>query len=203
VKPLGINKFAPSAVTTWDPVTVSPTITLSNGNRSAVENGVNQFNNARSTVALPVNKKVYVEFTKIGTGQNGGGVPAVGLVDAAAQNNTFLTQSGPGFLTYGTFTSNGSGGDYTGGPDWSAAGSVVGLAIDTTARLMWFRPVSTPNWNNNPAANPATGVGGLPYNAGVTYKLGCDPFSTGQGFTINCGQAAFSGAIPSGFVAWG
>ena len=203
MKPLGINNFTHSAVTTWDPVTVAPTITLSNGNLLAMENGVSKLNNARSTSSMPANKKVYFEVTKIGGGINEGGVPGVGFYDATQRNDTYITQHGLNFLTYGSYTSDGSGGDFQDGQDWSANTSKAAFAVDTTAHLIWFRPLSWPYWNNNPSADPATGVGGLPYKANVTYKIACDPYSQGQGFTLNCGQVPFTGVVPSGFVAWG
>ncbi|RAX37937.1 SPRY domain-containing protein [Rhizobium tropici] len=40
------------------------------------------------------------------------------------------------------------------------AGSTVGIAVDITNRLIWFRTGSG-NWNNSASANPATGAGGF------------------------------------------
>ncbi|NTJ65981.1 hypothetical protein G6M50_16995 [Agrobacterium rhizogenes] len=39
-------------------------------------------------------------------------------------------------------------------------GSTVGIAVDITSRLIWFRTGSG-NWNNSASANPVTGVGGF------------------------------------------
>ncbi|MGO7532793.1 SPRY domain-containing protein [Rhizobium leguminosarum] len=39
-------------------------------------------------------------------------------------------------------------------------GSTVGIAVDITNRLIWFRTGSG-NWNNSASANPVTGVGGF------------------------------------------
>jgi len=39
-------------------------------------------------------------------------------------------------------------------------GDVVGVAVDVTDALIWFRDAGG-NWSNNGSANPATGAGGL------------------------------------------
>lgn len=39
-------------------------------------------------------------------------------------------------------------------------GSTVGIAVDITAKSIWFRTGSG-NWNNTASANPAAGAGGF------------------------------------------
>src|SRR4029077_13475902 len=45
------------------------------------------------------------------------------------------------------------------------SGDVIGVAVDFTNHLAWFRRNSG-NWNNDGTANPATGVGGITIAAG-------------------------------------
>jgi hypothetical protein len=80
-------------------------------------------------------------------------------------------------------------------------GNVIGFAIDLTARLGWIRNGSG-NWNGDPTANPATGVGGVTLVAGgfaphVLFAAN----GTTDAYTANFGASAFSGAVPAGFTS--
>lgn len=81
-----------------------------------------------------------------------------------------------------------------------AAGSVIGMAVDFTAQLIWFRLGAAGQWNGSGTANPATGVGGLSITpiAGALFA-----FMNGQQDTVtaNFGDTAFSGTVPAGFTA--
>ena len=78
-------------------------------------------------------------------------------------------------------------------------GNVIGVAVDFTAHLIWFRIAPSGNWNGSGTANPATGVGGLNISAlsGALFPL----FTGGSGdvCTANFGASAFNGSVPSGF----
>jgi hypothetical protein len=78
-------------------------------------------------------------------------------------------------------------------------GNVIGVAVDFTAHLIWFRIAPSGNWNGSGTANPATGAGGLNISAlsGALFPL----FTGGSGdvCTANFGASAFSGTVPSGF----
>ena len=87
------------------------------------------------------------------------------------------------------------------------AGNIIGIALDRTARLIWFRLCPSGNWNGNASANPATGVGGLTLN---TIAAASPLFSTyalagfvasGDVVTANFGDTAFSGVVPSTFTS--
>lgn len=85
-----------------------------------------------------------------------------------------------------------------------AQGNILEIAIDTGAQLIWVRPSSSANWNNNPSANPATGAGGYSYSTITpdTYypAIQFDTSTTYQA-TANFGDAPFNGTVPSGFVS--
>jgi hypothetical protein len=83
------------------------------------------------------------------------------------------------------------------------SGMIVGVAVDLTANLIWFRISPAGNWNAGGTANPATGTGGISISAiaGTLYPtFGGGAVSTQVG-TANFGATAFSGAVPSGFAA--
>jgi hypothetical protein len=109
-----------------------------------------------------------------------------------------------GSLTLGVFYNNGilsDSSDPTGEPN----GAAVTICADYTAGSFWvtspqMRALGNP-WNNSPTANPATGVGGLPFG-GMT----CPCFVTYQNFqpgtaTLNT-TGPFAVATPAGFSAW-
>lgn len=87
-----------------------------------------------------------------------------------------------------------------------ASGTVIGIALDLNAQLIWFRIAPAGNWNNNASANPATGIGGLSIagqtNGGVNpvYALASFQISTDI-ITANFGDIGFTGAVPAGFTA--
>ena len=81
-------------------------------------------------------------------------------------------------------------------------GDLYGFAIDLTGRLGWIRKGAAGNWNNIPAANPATGANGVVIAAGsfapaVRFTIN----GATDAMTANFGASAFSGAVPSGFTA--
>lgn len=190
-------------VTTWNPTGLVSTITLSNGNRRALENGSGIQNNVKSTTSK-TSGKFYFEATKAGAvGYNTGGVPGVGLLAPGDGTNAVIASftNGMEYLTYGTLSDN-TGELFTGATDWSAVGSVACFAINFTTKLFWCRTGAAGLWNNSASANPVTGAGGYAIT-GTSWAIACDPYSTGQGFDLNCGQDIFVGAIPTGFTNWG
>lgn len=87
------------------------------------------------------------------------------------------------------------------------SGSIIGIALDRTARLIWFRLCPSGNWNGNASADPAAGIGGLALNTVAaaspflsTYAL-IGFAGAGDVVTANFGDAAFSGAVPNTFTS--
>lgn len=85
-----------------------------------------------------------------------------------------------------------------------AAGSIVCVAVDFAAQLIWFRAGVTANWNGTTNGNPATGTGGFSFAAlgakGISL-VPCLLTSSAQSDTANFGDSAFSGAVPTGFTS--
>jgi hypothetical protein len=94
-----------------------------------------------------------------------------------------------------------------GGASGSALGiiapaSVIGIAVDLAAQLIWYRVSPAGNWNGSGTANPATGAGGVSISTISSGPL--HPFFAGQSgdaATANFGASAFSGAVPAGFTS--
>ena len=83
------------------------------------------------------------------------------------------------------------------------SGTVVCIAVDLTNRRIWFRLGAAGNWNNNAANNPATGVGGISHSigAGIPAQPAFHLNGNLEAITANFGDAAFVGAVPSGFTS--
>jgi hypothetical protein len=83
------------------------------------------------------------------------------------------------------------------------SGMVIGIAVDLTANLIWFRTAS--NWNAGGTANPATGVGGISISAvaGTLFPTFGGGSTNTQVSTANFGASAFAQSVPSGFSIWG
>jgi len=84
-------------------------------------------------------------------------------------------------------------------------GDILSVAIDLTGSLIWFRD-NAGNWNNNPAANPATGVGGFSIAAisGTVFAL-AQLSQVGDEIDANFagGPTVYQESVPAGFVPWG
>lgn len=87
----------------------------------------------------------------------------------------------------------------------TSAGTVIGVAVDLTARLAWFRK-GAGNWNNDAAQNPATGAGGVTVEATLAFApvlaFGGPGAAINDAMTANFGQSAFANAAPVGFGNW-
>ena len=84
------------------------------------------------------------------------------------------------------------------------SGTLICIAVDADARLVWFRIGAAGNWNNSASNNPATGVGGLSV---INLGRGIPIFptawfsATSEQTTANFGDTAFTGAVPSGYTS--
>jgi len=85
-----------------------------------------------------------------------------------------------------------------------AAGSVVGIACDFGAKLIWFRLGAAGSWNatSGTTNNPATGVGGVSFSAVPgPFAPAASMWSTSDSVTANFGDTTFAGTAPSGFTS--
>jgi hypothetical protein len=185
--------------TTWNPSDLL-NVTLSNGNLTATATALG---GVRS-VDVVYSGKYYWEFT-VPTPQT---QTAIGVF---AGNTTLTgTPTPPNPLTAAINASTGN--LYinfvqpAGSPGLGtiSANAVIGVAVDVTNGLAWFRISPSGNWNGNAANNPATGAGGLaiPW-AGKGYGVYAMYATTAAAaaVTANFGATAFSGAVPSGFTS--
>lgn len=78
----------------------------------------------------------------------------------------------------------------------------LSVCVDPVAKLVWSA-VNNGNWNNDAAANPATGTGGKSFNGMVGPVAPCVVLVNGASAVLNAGATAFSRTIPSGFLALG
>ena len=196
---------------TWNPSDKSTLISLSAGNLTATGQGgsLSGARNIRATVSKTTGK-YFCKFTIVSSASSTG---AIGICNAS----TDLKSGGPpgnqnapahgccftdsGYIIY----DNGTFGGFTYGPIYtSTVGDVISMAVDLTAKRIWFRKNAL-DWNNNVSADPATGTGGYDISNAIQ---GDAFFPAASVYTETPGLGAlsvdFSGTgAPSGFSAWG
>lgn len=180
---------------TWNPADKSAGIVLSGGNLTAT---TTSFDGVRGVKGYG-SGKYYFEY-KV-TSAWGSSSTGVGL--CLASHSLPQTYSAPA----GTAMVFGSGSLFvngaTPGPNLGirAANDVIGIAVDITSGLLWFRVSPSGQWNGSGTPNPATGTGGFSLSGmpGTLYPLfGAQVAHTA---VANFGASAFSGAVPSGFTS--
>jgi hypothetical protein len=187
--------------TTWNPSDKSANTTLSGGNLVATFGGSSP--GVRS-IDRVYSGQYYWEFTFTTTTNTLVGICLAGTVfstlsgGAASVTSTIV-------LNGGAIWNNGVSSGNVGGT--ISNGSVLCVALDMGAGLVWFRNGAAGNWNNNVANNPATGVGGLNI-AGYAPPGGpFDVYAVAQGgggggvITANFGASGFAGAVPGSFTS--
>jgi hypothetical protein len=186
--------------TTFDPATLSDA-TLSNGNLT-VTHTVGTANTGVKGKIAASSGQYYFELTHV----SGGAGDAVGLVTSAGTYGNVLagTNCTVAFTTSGNISSNnGASGKNIG--TLTTAGTVIGVAVDLTARKAWLRK-GAGNWNGLAigSENPATGLGGVTVAPTVAFLpvVGFGASAGGDSYTANFGQAAFANAAPAGFGIW-
>jgi len=180
---------------TWNPADTSASVLFSNGNLTlTVASG--SFQSTRATLNFASPLKLYMEHVVtvsladilLGLGSNtagltgqftGQGITSVGYQPSSGQ----VLQNSAVLATLAT----------------AALTNTICQAWDIAASKIWIR-VNGGNWNNNPAADPATGAGAVVMGGGI--GGGPFPMATGGGGTVltsNFGAAAFGFAVPAGF----
>lgn len=186
---------------TWDPANKFQ-ITLSGGNLTATNSiaGGGNFGVTRSTTSHSTGK-FYIEWLisltvsdQCGIGLcNGTQAIASGAFMGTGSNNIGTVNNAASV----NFNSTSLGSFAPSGP---GNGDTIGMAVDLGGGLGWWR-INSGNWNNNGAADPATGTGG--YSLGVTgpFFLFCDIEASTINGTLKPGPT-YSFAAPSGFGSW-
>lgn len=192
------------ANTTWNPSDKGAPITLTGGNLIATLSSTG-FQCIRA-IDKQVSGKFYWECT---CNVIAGSLMAIGFMASAVSLSSGLTSG----------ASPGTVGLANGGRLWvdgtivpsatvalgaTPAGTVVCVALDCSARLVWFRLGAAGGWNSPSVANPATGTGGISVAVGAgipafpALTLGS---TSGDQATANFGDTAFTGAVPAGFTS--
>lgn len=191
---------------------------------------------AASTGASLVAGKYYFEVTVVssGNGSDTGWGVAVGIGSATmtslfdiVEANVNLPQAASVQSNFITIKSDGG----TNEPGWgypdrptgcsaTAQGAVVGVAVNTIAKTLYWRNATTGSvWNLDGTSDPATGAGttnlwsaaGLSPVTGNIYIIAGADLGNSGGFgspltekgkgTLNFGATAFTGTAPSGYVS--
>jgi hypothetical protein len=189
------------ANTVWNGSDKSASVTLTGSNLIATSGAAGTF--GVRAADKQITGKFYWEVTcNIITAANTG----IGIMSPSASLSA-------GFFTSGFTGSCGlirTGLIYLDGTNTAAAafgtianGTVVGIAFDVDARLIWFRLGAAGNWNNNAAYSPVTGTGGVVTNLGRGIPAFPAAVFTANGdqTTANFGDSAFVGAVPAGFTS--
>ncbi|WP_244911991.1 SPRY domain-containing protein [Burkholderia aenigmatica] len=193
----GISQAVNAAPTTFNPGYKHSSITLSGGNLVATFATTQAV--ALGTVGYAAGKHYFeIAFT---SGSSSGNA-SVGI---APSNEPLSSQVGyndnsgaiAAFQTSGNVYLNGSKVAAVSG--YSNANDVIGVAVDSDRKLVWFRS-NGGQWNASSTADPASGTGGLAYTqTGNMFPAVCTDSSAV--FTANF-SGNFAATIPTGFKAW-
>jgi hypothetical protein len=151
------------------------------------------------SIAYRSTGKFYFEHTATTVSFPGNGAAGIlastGIYSNLSSTNTLCSEV---YFQSGTIYSNNASTGVTIGS--VVSGNNIGVAVDLTARRIWFRR-NGGNWNNSGTANPATGVGGFVVGAGdFAPVIGIAQLNDVA--TANFGASAFVYTPPSGFGNW-
>ena len=170
-------------------------ITLSGGNLIATSTGAGS---VRGVSTLTTGKYYWECTMNVWSQAN----TSVGVANSTAILSNFVTTGFNSAMVYlsGAISVNSiSSGQSLGA---RSSGDIIGIAVDGTAHLIWFRVAPSGNWNGSGTADPATGTGGISISSlGSTVFPAFGQTTSGQSATANFGATAFTGAVPSGFSA--
>lgn len=181
-----------------DPLNKGTGVNLSNLNLTATKaSGGVAWRMARSTVGKTAGKYYFeVTWDHYATSSS---IIGVGVGDQDASVNTFFGSDNNGLiiLSTGAVYKNSALSTTIAS---SSQGSTGCIALDVDNSLVWYR-VGSGNWNNNPSANPVTGVGGIAFSpsmSGTIYPAVGVQTSPNDKMSINFGPT-FTHTPPSGF----
>lgn len=81
-----------------------------------------------------------------------------------------------------------------------SSGDVLGIAVDLDNKRIWFRKGAAGNWNGNATYSPDTNVGGFPITNDFYSPYGQTNVAANV-LTLNSGDSAFTGTVPTGFTS--
>lgn len=196
---------------TFDPATVS-NVTLTNGNLTATNTGTTSADQG-ARVASAFGKTaglIYFEITQTNIqgfqGDNVGfGIGTTGSTFTGMGNSATTGGMVKRLGNFGEFWLNGSDTGTSMFLSDNPPPQTFGVAVNLDTRFFWVREVKpfVGNWNDDGAANPATGVNGKALPAGTMVPFvtfGGTSGTAGQSYTANFGGSSFLGAVPSGYI---
>lgn len=197
----------PPAATTWNAADKVGEITLSGGNLTAARNATTGpfYGNVRATNARTTPIRGYFENTVVSLTAPAVGPVGLGVANSSAPLTAFLGSDANGIAYFcDTPGSVSIGGVTIASIGAYAAGDRIDVAVDLVALQIWFRK-NGGIWNGSAGADPATNVGGFSIASlgPAAYPAGTVRNTMPNSFTANFGAAAFAGAVPAGFAAWG
>jgi hypothetical protein len=189
------------ANTTFNPSDKTAAVTLSGGNLIAT-NTTNAIGGVRAVDRQLVGRFYWEYICNVVAGNAATGV-GIASPTASLSLSSFNAQSGTSGVTRSAGTIYVEGVSTGSAVGAITAGSVIGVAIDSDARLVWYRLGAAGNWNGSASANPATGAGGIPILLGRGVPIYPAVFVNGTNdqTTANFGDSAFVGAVPSGYTS--
>ncbi len=188
---------------TWDPSNKAATDSFQTGNLEVFNSSTTTGDN---THALHSNArtsgKYYAEFQILTTPT--ANVNAIGLVQTANDTSGFLGAAGEAawYFFAGNWGVNNSA--LTGSIKTVTTQTVLGMAVDLENGRIWWRAVSSTNWNNNASYDPATNVGGIDISSitGSPVVPAASVCQSSFRLLANFGGSAYSMTAPSGFGNW-
>lgn len=198
----GVPFSVPSPAAAFNPSDKTTTVTLSTGNLLATVTSNTGDPQVRS-VGSRSSGKGYFEIQLNPAGTWGG---AIGL---SASGHAFTTYLGGDASSVGvwlsvsnTFVVVNNITVYNAGPGMTTnAGDVWGIAVDMTAKKMWFRNSTAATlWNNDAGADPVAGTNGIDISSisGALF-ITVENDTTGDSVRINTPSAAYENSPPSGY----
>lgn len=187
-------------LTSWNPADKHADLTLSNGELTVTNVSVPTAFKSLRAIASSSTAKTYFECTLDVSGGPGGDVVGIGNASASLAGFTGGNVNSCGLAGSNSVYLNNSPiaivGSYL-------QGDTISIAVDLTAKLIWFR-VNAGNWNNSGAADPATGVNGIDIAAiaaGPYFPMST-AYTSADAWTANFGGTAYAQSVPAGFVNW-
>jgi hypothetical protein len=191
---------------TWSATDKFGTITLSNGNLTAVGVDGSGVMAIRTNRSYPSTGKFYVEYKMNNANMYAAVANATATLSQGGNHELF--GDGAANANMATYWKNGFT-DYNGSANSGYATYVTGdgvdMAVDVDAKKVWWRVAaadgaSAGSWLPGASANPATGVGGLDISAmGSAALYPAAQFANGGQCTMRF--SGFTRTPPAGFVA--
>lgn len=195
---LGAGSAGGVVAVTWG--SVASGITLSNGNLTATYSGSNNTNAGIATTSHSSGKWYWeVVWNTVGASNAavaGFAKPSITLngyqIGITDSNSYGWAPGSPVYFNGGTVHTIESCG----------ATLVMRFALDIGNSLIWFN-CGTVNWNNDPTADPATGVNGFSFSPlGTPLTPAFSTFSNNDQVTAHFASGSFAFSAPSGFSPW-